>query len=349
LGSSGPAPDIATNRIHELHLARNRQLEVTLLGAGSASFTYPLSHRFSDEIRELETCIIVTRDVRVVWSGPVMQVSEDWVNNSMQVTAVGWWEELDTRFVESGQEEDLNFTSTATNSTTIAFALLNAANTQTDSTGTPRPTKITAGRSDVSQARQRQYNLNDQISQSIRDLATVENGFDYEINPISRQLDIYFPRKGTLRPDVILGYRWGPENVANIQVSSDASLIRNRHKATSTFKTALAEDAPSISRYGMRTEPSSPGDVSDDILGAYANGELAFKQELRKNLTITLRPGDSSPQLFRDFEIGDTLYLTGRGGRDPVNRQEVRCFGATVSIDENSVASISNLKTSPET
>jgi hypothetical protein len=348
LAQSVPNENIINNRIHELTLARNRQFEINLLGAGSATFTYPLSHSYADDIRELETCIIVTRDVRGVWSGPVSQVEEDLANNSMTVSAVGWWEELDTRFVEPGQEDSLRFTTTATNSTTIAFALLNAANTQTDSTGTVRPTKIGAGRADVSQSRMREYKVNDQISQSIRDLATVENGFDYEINPISRRLDIYYPRKGTLRSDINLGYNWGPSNVSNVRISTDATAIRNRHKATTTYQTAIAEDRESIIRYGMRTELSSLGDTPDLVAGAYANGEVAYKEQPRKVLTVTMRPGSASPELFRDFEIGDTLYLSARGGRNPINKQPVRTFGASVSIDENGVATISNLKTSPD-
>jgi hypothetical protein len=349
LGSSVPAEDIADNRLHELTLARSKQFESNLLGAGSASFTYPLSHPFSRDIREIETCLIVTRDVRVVWSGPIMQADEDLINNSMQVSAVGWWEELDTRFVEPGQESALRFTNTPTNSTTIAFALLNAANTQRDSTNALRPTKITSGKADTSQARTREYQVGDQISRAIRDLATVENGYDFEINPISRQLDIYFPRKGTLREDILLGYNWGPKNVSNVRIASDASAIRNRHKASTAYSTAVAEDPESIIQYGMRTELSNIGDVREDIAGAYANGEVAFKEQPKTTITVTMRPGDASPEVFRDFEIGDTLYLTARGGRNPLDKQPVRVFGVAVSIDDNGIATISNLKTSPET
>jgi len=347
LGTSVSGTNIADNRLHELQLARNRQFESNLLGAGSASFAYPLSHSFAKDFKEIETCIIVTRDSRVVWSGPVMQADEDLLNNVMQVSAVGWWEELDTRFVEPGQEDSLRFT-TATNSTNIAFALLNAANTQTDSTGIVRPTKLTAGKNDVSQARIREYKVNDQISQSIRDLATVENGFDYEVNPISRTLDIYYPRKGTLREEVVLGYNWGPANVANVRIATDATAVRNRHKASTTYTTAVSEDPESINQYGMRTEISSLGDTPDLIAGAYANGEVAFKEQPKQTLTITMRPGFASPEIFRDFEIGDTIYLTARGGRSPINAQPVRVFGVSVNIDENGVATVSNLKTSPD-
>jgi hypothetical protein len=266
----------------------------------------------------------------------------------MQVTAVGWWEELDKNFVRIGQEDSLRFL-TATNSTIIAFALLNAANTKTDSTGTVRPTKISAGRADASQARVREYKINDQISQSIRDLATVENGFDYEINPISRQLDIYFPRKGTLREEIHLGYNWMPANVANVRISTDGSTVANEHRATTTYTTAVAEAPESMNTYNMRTELSSIGDTPDAIAGAYANGEVAFKEQPKKVITVSMRPGSASPEIFRDFEIGDTLYLTVRGSRSPIDKQPVRVFGVSVSIDENGVATISNLKTSPDT
>jgi hypothetical protein len=348
LGTSVPSDDIADNRLHELSLARSKQFETNLLGAGSASFTYPLSHSYVQDIREIESCLIITRDVRVVWSGPIMQADEDLANNLIQVTATGWWEELDTRFVEVGQEDDLRFTNTATNSTTIAFALLNAANTQRDSTNTVRPTKITSGKADVSQSRTREYKVGDQISQAIRDLATIENGFDYEINPISRQLDIYYPRKGTLREDILLGYNWGPKNVSNVRIASDASTVRNRHKASTTYTTAVAEDPESIIQYGMRTELSNIGDTGNDIAGVYANGEVAFKEQPKTTITVTMRPGDASPEVFRDFEIGDTLYLTARGGRSPLDKQPVRIFGVSVSIDDNGIATISNLKTSPD-
>jgi hypothetical protein len=348
LGTSGSTANIADNRLHELSLARSKQFESNLLGAGSASFTYPLSHSYVQDIREIETCLIITRDVRVVWSGPIMQVDEDLANNTAQVTATGWWEELDTRFVEPGQVDALRFTNTPTDSTTIAFALLNAANTQRDSTNTLRPTKITSGKADVSQARTREYNVGDQISQAIRDLATVENGFDYEINPISRQLDIYYPRKGTLRDDILLGYNWGPKNVANVRIAKDASAIRNRHKASNTYMTAVNEDPESIIQYGMRTELSNVGDVPDTIAGAYANGEVAFKEQPKTTITVSMRPDFASPEVFRDFEIGDTLLLTARGGRSPLDKQSVRVFGVSVSIDDNGLATISNLRTSPE-
>jgi hypothetical protein len=348
LGTSVPAENIEDNRLHELRLARSRQFETTLLGAGSASFTYPLSHRYAQDIREITTCLIVTRDVRVVWSGPIMQVDEDYVNNTMQVTATGWWEILDYRFIESQQESLVDFTNQDYDSTVIAMTLLDAANLQQDQRDNFKHTGIDRGRMDVSQLRKRSYKVNDQISQSIRDLATIENGFDYEINPITRQLDIYYPRKGTLRPEVVLGYNWGPKNVGNVRVLTDGSTVRNRHRAATTYITAEEEDPESIDTYNMRTELSSLGDVPDSIAGAYAIGEVAFKARPKVTITITLRPGNASPELFRHFEIGDTLYLTARGGRNPIEKQPVRVFGASVSIDENGVGTVSTLKTSPE-
>jgi hypothetical protein len=349
LGTSIPGDDILDNRLHELKLARGRTFETNLLGAGSATFTYPLSDRIVQDIKEITTCLIITFDTRVVWSGPIMQTEQDYANNSVQVSATGWWEILDYRFIEPHQESFVNFMNDpATDSTIIAMTLLDAANVQQDSRDNFRHTGIDRGRMDVSQARKREYKVGDQISQAIRDLATIENGFDYEINPASRLLDIYYPRKGTLRPEIILGYNWGPNNVGNLRVQTDGAAVRNRHRASTTYIIAEAEDDQSIDLYNMRTEISSLGDVTDNIAGAYANGEVAFKSQPKKTLTITLRPGNASPQVFRHFEIGDTLYLTARGGRDPIEKQAVRVFGVSVSIDENGLETVSTLKTSPD-
>lgn len=341
----------------------NKQLQLVLNRPGGLSFKIPMDQSLADEILAYRTYIKAYRNgstgPQLVWSGPVWNYQESAHENSMNVSAVGWFELLNKRSMFYEKIYTTQFGGT------IALDVLAIANAQRDGaltgsplngTGTLRPTGIVVGTRNDTQTRTITYQQWHNIGQIITELSDIENGYDFEITPDTRTLNIYnsaFP--GTLRRDrtqAQFGYQWGPNNLLSFSRSVDMSTLVNSQFATGRYGHALSQNTTSMDTYGMFTDVQNLQDVNNNtILQAFANGEVAIKSFPRVLYTLLPHPWGVMhthvPEPFVDYRIGDHVYLSANTPRFSVSHQAVRVYGMNISIDDNGTERLTDLQVSP--
>lgn len=213
---------------------------------------------------------------------------------------------------------------------------------------------ITVGSAPTTVTRTRTYKKYDNVGRAIQELSDIENGFDWTINPTTRVLDM-FSSKGSAKPNVHFGYRSGPDNLSAVRRSIDGTSLANYIVATGKYGTGVSSDAASISQYGAREDVVSIGDFASTdystTLLAVSGAELLFRRQPRQIYAIVPRPGNYSinsgnpvPEPFAEYDVGDTVYFSAKLGRLNVENQAVRVFGISISIDENGVERVNELK-----
>jgi hypothetical protein len=316
----------------ELKNASNRQLTLTLNKAGSFSFDLPLEDELCDCLEEIISCVLIKRKnssgtLETVWSGPVWSIDEE-TPNKVSVTAVGWLQTLEKRFIS----EDITFTDI--DAGIIVETILNDSNTEAEEQG--GRIFITPGEIATTINRTRSYKANESILSIIDGLSSIENGFDFEVDPETRELNI----RAEISSDANAYFEYGV-NVQSVRRSSDASNIVNHFTAYgANNQSEIAEDEDSVLRYGHMQESQSLPDVVDStILAAFANAEVAVRANPLRIYTFT--PLKASlvaaeiPRIFEDFVVGDVVKLTVNKGRLVVDRQNIRVFSTTLVFDSN--------------
>jgi hypothetical protein len=353
--------------IGELQNVSNKQLELVLNRPGSCSFRMPMSHELAGAIEEGTTCIKAYRQtpsgIQLIWSGPVWQIQDIGHQDVINVSCAGWFEILNHRFL---RYEKSYQTGTLT-AGQIAIDLLNIANAQKDGptsqafpdgNGTIRPTGIVAGTSFDTQLRSRLYQQWQNIGQAIIEWSDIENGYDYEITPDTKTLNIYpnaFP--GILRrdrPQAQFGYKWGPDNLLEFERTIEmGTLVNSQFSAGQLNTLALDQNTTSMDKYGLFEDVQVINDVSSvPVLQAFSDAEVAVKSFPKVVYRILPHPfllnSEHVPEPFVDYRIGDHVYVTSnQPPRLVVNKQAMRVYGISVTIDENGSEKISSLQVSP--
>lgn len=238
---------------------------------------------------------------------------------------------------------------------TVTLYIDNAIFVSGSSTGITT-TPITIGSVDTSQTRTITFPKGTKHSAAIETLVNMESGFDFNIDPLSRQLSVYYDLiKGTVRgrgtdqTDVIFGYGKSPKNISQVSVNVDSSILTNKINANGKFATGIAVDAGSVATYGLFEDSVSLSDVTDtSILTAFAGAEVAYKLQPFKTYSFTPFPYDGTsriPLFFEDYDIGDIVYLNAEYGAVSVQGQAVRVFGVSIDIDEEGNEKIGQLQT----
>lgn len=323
--------------------ASGKNLEVSLNRPGSLGFSMHLSGPYVDQIIPIKNCVIAEKNNKVVWSGPIWSRQRDFGTSRMNVNCVGWFQLLHKRFL--GEEK--TFKNTADGQ--IAFELLDYANSQSIS-GTPYPTVITKGTNTSLVKRDVKYELHQNIGQAIESLIEIENGFDYEIDPVTRKMNIRSWNEFADRTDVIFGYNWGPRNLQSFSDSAQADDLANQYLVLGKNGIAEAHDDESLPIYGLHQQVIALTDVTDiKLLGAVAQAELAVfsKPTAIVEFTPKRREPNSStvPSIFENYQIGDKVYVTAKTHGSEVINQAVRIFGASISIDESGNETVNSIKT----
>lgn len=373
------------SRINPLGTATARKLSLQFNRPGSFEATIPIDSDIAMRVAKRSTCVIAERNGRVVWSGDVTAISDDAGARTSQITATGWLEELDQRYVRSA---DLNLApigSTALlqyagNNTAWAAShptdadlvslLVTAVNGQRDTASAVRPTHVNpasvVGYDSVSGTmvgvptgtgisttqRTRTYNVGDNYGQSIRELSDIEDGCDLILDPATRVL---FARDNTAfadRTGAHFSLGTASDNLQGAVRNDDGLQLFNRiSTVTSGGVVAVADDVDAINAAGIMLEYwTSLSDVVDvNIAGAYANAELVYRRYGVVTYSLTPSPAGEVPRMWDDFELGDKVYFSVDAGRFKVTKQAVRVFSLDIDIDEAGNEVVGELGVSPAT
>ena len=374
-----------------LRLARGKQVSLTLNRAGSASFDLPLSSDIASLLQPFYRAIKVYREsptagVQLIWSGFINTLDEDITGNRITVSAVGWLERLAKRLLRRqkiyANQDDGD----------IIFDLLAEMNLTSAPSATPQsdqpmpdpypirvvpnsvpntPTWLQQGQKLPNEGidgptpyldlttitptagRNKSYEAWVPVGPEITGLTEIENGCDIYVTPDSRALNIYRKRMRIL-PEVIFGYNWGPNNIAQLGRQHDGSTIVNwlvaRHQL---HPPRFQDDLDSQGLYGIIEEQVSLPEVANPgILQYYASAEVALRAFPRIVYTITPFPyaGNEGrvPEPFVDYDVGDIVYFSANWPpRVDIRNQGIRIFGISMTIDEEGNERPGPLQVSP--
>lgn len=330
--------------IGTLRNTHSRQLEVDLNKSGSASGWAPMTDPIVPYVYPWSTCLIANyntseRESFTFWSGPFNSRNTDMAANQVSFTALDWFERLMHLTLK-----DLTLQFVTEDAGAIATALLAKAKALDPNM------PITMGICELTQLRTISYALDQNIGQAIIDLANLEDGYDWYVSPVDRTLNIVAQR-GLVLPSV----RWTfiadglseNSNLANCVENVDGSTLANDVIARGQGNSGEETDSASQDEYGVFMVTDSLSDVVDvSILEAYAAAEVAYLAQPRTTYTLTPKPNSSArvPKLFRDFDIGDTTFLTARREFIDITNLATRVFGATLAISDVGTETITNLQ-----
>lgn len=315
---------------------------------GSYNATLPLDDEIAYKVAKHSTCVVCERNERVRWSGSIVSVARDPAAMTMTISALGWLDELNHRFVRADEESRLIFSGVPGGQ--IAQGLIDTVNLQQDTSGVVQSTHLGFASSQDNQVRTRTYKRGQNYGQALQELSDVENGFDIYVDPQTRQIVTLPPTSFVDRKKVIFGYGVEPFNLANAPQNDDGSSTANRITVVGANGVAVpADDTDAIAAEGiMRENWISVSDVSDPIIvGAYANAELIFGRW--GNITYTMAPLPYGDMLrpWDDFNLGDQVYLSIAAGALQLDNQAVRIFTVGIDVDAQGNETISQITTSP--
>lgn len=202
--------------------------------------------------------------------------------------------------------------------------------------------------------RDRTYEVGKNVAEAVQQLAEVDDGFYYRVDPVDLEVEPltgnpFFYRLVLLHPtpgnDSAASFEFGPGtagNLAGVQVD-----IRPPVNSALAFGAgdgeaqlvAAAKDEDSIDRYGlMETSRSFPDVVEQATLDQHAREMLRPEERV----TFRVRPALTAPRPWDDFDVGDSVRLNIRTeARTFVGRALVKSF--TVTVDENGTERLSSL------
>jgi hypothetical protein len=316
---------------------------------GKFDMTLPLDDKIAYSIAKHKTCVVCERNDALVWSGGITSVSRDPAANTLTLTAIGWLDELNHRFVRASEEPALTFTDVVGGQ--IASTLLNTCNLQTDTMGVQRPTHVGFYSNSDVVTRTRAYKRGQSYGSALQELSDVESGFDIFYNHAARAVVIKPPDAFVVRDNVAFGYGVEPYNLSNATQSDDGTNTANRVTAVgSNGIITPADDVDSIVSYGglMLEAWESLSNIADAaIIGAYANAEVIYRKYGQITYDMSPLPYGDIPRLFDDYELGDEVFLSIDHGALKVDRQGVRIFSVTINVDAQGNEVISSIGTSP--
>lgn len=325
--------------IGEVSKARQPNLTLTLNRGGSLTFGHNGEEELAEDFVPLNTCMIAYRDGVPRWSGPVWSVIDDLPSNDMKVTCVGWFDLLMHRLIAPSQEAATQFV--LMDAGQIGMNLLCFANGR-DATQLVL-TPITPGQVEPSQIRTRSYRRFQNIGQEIQALGDIEAGYDCEVTPDTRVMNIWTKRSRDLRDSVVFGYMTGPvHNLVSVnrQISGDRTVNGIYVVGASPAATlSRQDDLVSQATYGLMEEQVALSEVVDPVISlAYAAGELTYRSN---PLTIyTIKPMSWSesnqrrvPRPLEDYEVGDVVSFSANQGRIQVYDQAARVFQMGIQVE----------------
>lgn len=246
----------------------------------------------------------------------------------------------DPFFNMSWRQVRATVTYTATDAGTIAWNLINTQNGYIDS-------HLRQGARDPSVNRTMKFVPGDRISEKIQYLSQFTDGFSFTIDAVDggpstwAEIVVHYPI-GLLKPKA--RFEFGNGTVENCDDYLRESLpLVNRANVVgkSPLVMGIAESAASHALHGL-WEGDRGQVLTDDptILDGIAAGQI----QTGPRYSITMVAGPEAPQLFTDFDVGNTVpVVIRRTGRTITGNKRVK--EATVLLDPNSgVESLESLE-----
>jgi hypothetical protein len=157
------------------------------------------------------------------------------------------------------------------------------------------------------------------IFDAISDLAACENGFDFDIDPETREFRVYYPKRGRTRLDVT----FDTSNIVSFRRSRDAGQQASVMLAFGDGMEALTPGftrtiSSAVSKYG-RTERvfRAQGVTQVETLIEQAVPLLDEWIEPANVISVTVRPTERMP--FGSFWLGDEIQVLWPSPYRPVN------------------------------
>ena len=327
--------------------ARSKQLNLVYNRPGNCSFNLPLNETNYDNTYSNKKAVVAIKNGSIVWSGPIWSRSIDFNEEKIEVNSVGWFEILMHRIAYAPK----TYSSATWREGEIAFDLLDMANSDFN-------TWISQGTDSSTSYRSKQIETFMSIGEEIINLSDIESGFDFEVDPETRELNIREYNEFTDRSDIPFGYNWGPNNISAFTIEENGGEMRNRYIVTGSNGIAYSYpnssgESPSISQLenNLLIEVNQLTEQNDEtFLQAVANANGQIKEFPVTTYDVSLKPfGDANPYgIFEHFNIGDKIYFTIQkeiGNKRVILEYSPRIFGATINIDEEGREIVSSLQT----
>lgn len=324
--------------------ALDKKLSLVLNRSGTFSFRLDINDGSAPGLLPRRVGFVAIRNKIDVWGGYLNTRDADAESGYITFNAVGWMEDVYGRIVRNPIDRDTELDAER------AFALLDDANAQASSTGWPEPTFVTKG-SMVGTFQSRgphRYERGVVQGAEIQALSDLEAGFDIQVNPRTAVMDLYAWDQYDVKPDVIFGYRWGPENLVRMTWQEDAGRMCNSMLVVGkNGNFQFYDDNDSIALFGLKEETVTLSDIADEnILMAYAVAEVSIRSRPWVTYSILPYPYDGSssiPQIYDDFKVGDMVYFYSSDPIIHVHHQPVRIFGADIDVTSEGHEIISSM------
>ncbi len=362
-----PSPDSPFAPLRKIGLlsgAKQRTFNPVRNRAGSYSFQIrtsdPMAYEIFDRVDmndicgTVRKCVRIRRNDRTLMSGPIWGINGSLDQGMVTINGVGWLETL--------QKKILYNTADYTNggygipADEIAFGLLNRINSQyigraddlPDAPLLVKPGNVFGG---PLENRNRYYVLGQALGPALQDMSDIEAGYDYVVDPDTRELNLYNWDYYTTRYNVVLGYNWGPRNLSTFGWQESAPDMCNSEMVISQGAVVgPIGSGDSQGVYGVFEEYNTISGANQTVLAPYIGADLAIRQYPLLTYTMTPYPSSTesgSPTLFDDYDIGDAVFFTARKDAIRILRQETRIWGATVSLDDEENETVSQLQITP--
>lgn len=212
-----------------------------------------------------------------------------------------------------------------------------------------RHTGLVAGSRQASVDRDRTYLPGKREDEILDELADALDGFFYKETPtddtagVRAELDILYPDAGTSREEVRFEYGVGTAaNLKGFELVRRLPLNRRVVAASADLGgriAAAAENAASISTYGLFEDEDAFNDVTDStLLSEHARAGVTPTPPQ----TLSLTPGPEAPLLFEDFDVGDFVRVLVKHGPLDIFVW-ARVLEATLQVDKEGVETLTGL------
>jgi hypothetical protein len=329
--------DIATGDIFELPFTSINYIEELDVGQ-SASFTLDfisvkaVADTYNTNVQDLFTAtmreIYITMDGDTIWSGVISEYNRTKAADAtfqLTVAAIDYFALLQKR--RTGLTT-VSFS--AVDPATIPWALINASQTLNPPYS---DFGITEGATDTTGLSVSIDYKNAELRQEIINLSNAKQlgSFDFDID-YTKKFNVYFPTKGTVRPEIVLD----DNNILADSVKIPVAL--NLTNSIFVMGQGINNDVASANRiasagyltaYKLLEDSVSDNNISDPtLLDAAGDRFLALNEA--PLYQVTIKTSGDEPDI-RNYGVGDTLIVNVP--EEGLNYAEYRVKKRTVDID----------------